>query len=190
MEHLKPTLPARPTSGALSAREMNAEQAAKVGEVARMLGQLGDRSENPHVTATGYVFACGSASHEAIAAAARRFASGEVEGHNRAFPPNTAEFAAEVRRLDFTPADRARGRIAETMAMLDARERPEPSEESKARVQASADDFAARVRRNHEDEAAQRAQRSGDPYAKYRTKRPEPTLEASTELEEHMKERR
>lgn len=37
---------------------------------------------------------------DAVARACRRFRAGEVEGHNNAFPPNAAQLAAEVRKLD------------------------------------------------------------------------------------------
>lgn len=58
---------------------------------------------------------------DAVARACRRFRAGEVDGHNNAFPPNAAQLAAEVRKLDMpmrevplqgiTEVDFGRGRI-------------------------------------------------------------------------------
>lgn len=71
---------------------------------------------------------------DAVARACRRFRAGEVEGHNNAFPPNAAQLAAEVRKLDvpamappplqgITEVDFGRGRIRTghlTSAQVDA----------------------------------------------------------------------
>lgn len=147
------------TEGQLSPHEASRAQAAKVRAVAQMLGMLGDRSKEVATTAAGYVFASGFAEQSIIETAARRFAAGEVEGQNKAFPPTTAEFATEVRRLEEpTPTERARRAIEITSAMLDAKDKqnPPPSQESKARVDAMVAELKAENRRAEDHKRAER----------------------------------
>jgi len=75
-----------------------------------MLISFRDRPTDPAAVVGVYVEALASYGEENIRRAAGRFMRGEVEGHNAAFAPSTAEIAAECERL--RDEDRRRDAVA------------------------------------------------------------------------------
>ena len=65
----------------------------------KMLISFRDRPTDPAAVVSVYVDALGSLGEENIRRVAGRFMRGIVDGHNMAFAPSTAEFAAEAERL-------------------------------------------------------------------------------------------
>ena len=112
------------------------EQKRAADAISRMLSGLRARADDAAFTVQNYLFVSQDFPSALVVSVSDRFSNGRVHGQNKTFPPNTAEFAAELRE--------ARGDNQKAAPKYFKAEQVEPrSDESKAMVQAMVDSLHA-----------------------------------------------